>query len=299
MYKRQVDAVLHWHPSSDNAANAESSNANKSAKFKFSGISAHAAGSPDKGRSALDGVEAMNMMVNMMREHIPQESRIHYVITKGGLAPNVIPDIAEVYYYVRHPRRQKVQEIFEWVVKASEGAAMGTDTKVIHEVMHGNYSKLPNNVLQKVMHKNLVSRGGISYSDQENEYAKKLFQTMVSPGGSIGDQEKIRPFSASHTYGSTDVGDVSWVVPQAGLRTATWVPGTAGHSWQGVAAGGTSIGLKGTKLAAQVLADTAQDLFKDPGSMELATLEYKERIGDSFAYYPLLGDREPPLDYRK
>ena len=294
-----VDAVLHWHPSSSNAANAESSNANKSAKFKFSGISAHAAGSPDKGRSALDGVEAMNMMVNMMREHIPQESRIHYVITKGGLAPNVIPDIAEVYYYVRHPRRQKVQEIFEWVVKASEGAAMGTDTKVTHEVMHGNYSKLPNNVLQKVMHKNLVVRGGISYSDQENEYAKKLFETMVSPGGSIGDQERIKPFSASHTYGSTDVGDVSWVVPQAGLRTATWVPGTAGHSWQGVAAGGTSIGLKGTKLAAQVLADTAQDLFKDPRSMELATLEYKERIGDSFAYYPLLGDREPPLDYRK
>ena len=108
-----VDAVLHWHPSSSNGANAESSNSNKSAKFKFSGISAHAAGSPDKGRSALDGVEAMNMMVNMMREHIPQESRIHYVITKGGLAPNVVPDVAEVYYYVRHPRRQKVQEIFE------------------------------------------------------------------------------------------------------------------------------------------------------------------------------------------
>ena len=118
-----VDAVLHWHPSSSNAANAESSNSNKSAKFKFQGISAHAAGSPHKGRSALDGVESMNMMVNMMREHIPQESRIHYVITKGGLAPNVIPDLAEVYYYARHPRREKVQEIFNWFVKAAEGAA--------------------------------------------------------------------------------------------------------------------------------------------------------------------------------
>ena len=146
---KDVDAVLHWHPSSSNGANSESSNSNKSAKFRFSGISAHAAGSPHKGRSALDGVEAMNMMVNMMREHIPQESRIHYVITKGGLAPNVVPDVAEVYYYVRHPRRQKVQEIFDWVVKASEGAAMGTDTSVTHEVMHGNYSKLPNDVLQK------------------------------------------------------------------------------------------------------------------------------------------------------
>ena len=293
-----VDAVLHWHPSSSNAANAESSNSNKSAKFKFQGISAHAAGSPHKGRSALDGVESMNMMVNMMREHIPQESRIHYVITKGGLAPNVIPDLAEVYYYVRHPRREKVQEIFNWVVKAAEGAAMGTETSMIYEVMHGNYSKLPNHTLQKIMHKNLVMRGGVKYSKEEKEYAEEIYKTMISPGNKIGDQENISPYRSSHTYGSTDVGDVSWVVPQAGLRTATWVPGTAGHSWQGVAAGGTSIGLKGTKLAAQVLADTAQDLFKDPTIINSAKTEYQERVGDNFEYYPLLGNREPPLDYR-
>ena len=293
-----VDAVLHWHPSSSNGANAESSNSNKSAKFRFSGISAHAAGSPDKGRSALDGVEAMNMMVNMMREHIPQESRIHYVITKGGLAPNVVPDVAEVYYYVRHPRRQKVQEIFDWVVKASEGAAMGTDTSVTHEVMHGNYSKLPNDVLQKIMHKNLVKRGGIKYSKKEQEFADEIYKTMISPGSKVGDQEKVYPYRTSHTYGSTDVGDVSWVVPQAGLRTATWVPGTAGHSWQGVAAGGTTIGMKGTKLAAQVMADTAQDIFKDPSILDDAKIEYQNRVGEDFQYVPLLGDREPPLDYR-
>ena len=293
-----VDAVLHWHPSSSNAANAESSNANKSAKFKFKGISAHAAGSPHKGRSALDGVEAMNMMVNMMREHIPQESRIHYVITKGGLAPNVIPDVAEVYYYVRNPRRQKVQEIFDWVVKAAEGAAIGTETSMTYEVMHGNYSKLPNDTLQRIMHKNLVARGGIKYSMQEQQFAETIYKTMVSPGSKIGDQENITPYKSSHTYGSTDVGDVSWVVPQAGLRTATWVPGTAGHSWQGVAAGGTSIGLKGTKLAAQVLADTAQDLFKNSSIIGSANNEYEQRVGANFKYYPLLGDREPPLDYR-
>ena len=293
-----VDAVLHWHPSSSNAANAESSNANKSAKFRFNGISAHAAGSPHKGRSALDGVEAMNMMVNMMREHIPQESRIHYVITKGGLAPNVIPDLAEVYYYVRHPKREKVQEIFNWVVKAAEGAAIGTQTEVTYEVMHGNYSKLPNQTLQKVMHKNLLSRGGIKYSQAENEYAKKIYKTLISPGSKIGDQENIRPYSISHSYGSTDVGDVSWVVPQAGLRTATWVPGTAAHSWQAVSAGGHSIGLKGTKLAAQVLADTAKDLFVDPAIIDLAEDEYKERVGKNFQYFPLLGDRDPPLNYR-
>ena len=294
-----VDAVLHWHPSSSNAANAESSNSNKSAKFRFEGISAHAAGSPHKGRSALDGVEAMNMMINMMREHIPQESRIHYVITKGGLAPNVIPDLAEVYYYVRHPRREKVQEIFNWVAEAAKGAALGTQTSVSFEVMHGNYSKLPNHTLQKIMHSNLVDRGGIVYSEDEYEYAKEIYKTLLSPGGKIGEQEQIKPYKASHTYGSTDVGDVSWVVPQAGLRTATWVPGTAAHSWQAVAVGGHSISLKGTKLAAQVLADTAKDLFEDPKIIDLAKSEYQDKVGENFEYYPLLGERKPPLDYRK
>ena len=293
-----VDIVLHWHPDDVNSANIATNNSNKSAKFTFKGISTHAAGAPDLGRSALDGVESMNMMVNMMREHIPQESRIHYVITKGGLAPNVIPDVAEVYYYVRNPRRQKVQEIFDWVVKAAEGAAMGTETSMTYEVMHGNYSKLPNDTLQRIMHKNLVARGGIKYSMQEQKYAETIYKTMVSPGSKIGDQEKITPYKSSHTYGSTDVGDVSWVVPQAGLRTATWVPGTAGHSWQGVAAGGTSIGLKGTKLAAQVLADTAQDLFNNRSIIESANNEYEQKVGANFKYYPLLGDREPPLDYR-
>ena len=154
-YFDDVDIVLHWHPASGNSADAQSSNSNKSGKFTFSGISAHAASAPEKGRSALDGVEAMNMMVNMMREHVPQESRIHYVITKGGLAPNVVPDIAEVYYYVRHPRMNVVDELFQRVVKAAEGAALGTETSMSYEVMHGNYAVLPNETLQKMIHKNL------------------------------------------------------------------------------------------------------------------------------------------------
>ena len=186
--------------------------------------------------------------------------------------------MAEVYYYVRHPRRDKVQEIFEWVVEAAEGAAIGTQTKVTYEVMHGNYSKLPNQTLQKIMYKNLLSRGGIQYSLEENEYAKKIYKTLISPGGKIGDQENIRPYATSHTYGSTDVGDVSWVVPQAGLRTATWVPGTAAHSWQAVSSGGHSIGLKGTKLAAQVLADTAKDLYEKPKIIALAKDEHQEKL---------------------
>ena len=294
-----VDIVLHWHPDDSNSANSRTSNSNKSAKFTFSGISAHAAGSPEQGRSALDGVEAMNHMVNMMREHIPQESRIHYVITKGGLAPNVVPDLAEVYYYVRHPKMTVVEDLFLRVVNAANGAAIGTDTKMTYEVMHGNFSLLPNDTLQKIVHRNLESLGGIKYNAQENEYASLMYETFFEPDNQIGSQETVRPFKTSHGYGSTDVGDVSWNVPTAGFRAATWVPGTASHSWQAVASGGTSIGLKGAELAAKTLAMSAIEIYSNPSIIEEAKAELNERVGKNFEYKPLLGDRNPPLEYRK
>jgi|TARA_B110000285_G_scaffold150542_1_gene168096 aminobenzoyl-glutamate utilization protein B len=293
-----VDIVLHWHPDDNNSANSRTSNSNKSAKFTFNGISAHAAGSPELGRSALDGVEAMNMMSNMMREHIPQESRMHYVITKGGLAPNVVPDLAEVYYYVRHPEMNIVEDLFARLVKTAEGAAFGTETNMTYEVMHGNYSLLPNETIQKLVHKNLLDFGGITYSEKENEYAKEIYQTFVKPDREIGSQQFVREYKTSHGYGSTDVGDVSWLVPTAGLRAATWVPGTASHSWQAVASGGTSIGLKGAELAAKTIAATAIDIYKDKTLIMKAKEELKERRGDDFDYKALLGDREPPLNYR-
>ena len=293
-----VDVVLHWHPDDINSANSRTSNSNKSAKFTFNGISSHAAGAPEQGRSALDGVESMNMMVNMLREHIPQESRIHYVITKGGLAPNVVPDLAEVYYYVRHPEMHMVEELFNRVVKTAEGAAIGTDTSMSYEVMHGNYSLLPNDVVQKIMHKNLNNFGGITYSKDENEYANTIYKTFVKPSLKIGSQENVSPFKTSHSYGSTDVGDVSWVVPTAGIRTATWVPGTAAHSWQAVASGGTTIGIKGTELAAKTIAATAVEIFTDPSIVQAAKNELNQRVGDDFIYKALLGERSPPLNYR-
>ena len=293
-----VDIVLHWHPDDVNSANSRTSNSNKSGKFRFKGISAHAAGAPELGRSALDGVEAMNHMVNMMREHIPQESRIHYVITKGGLAPNVVPDNAEVYYYIRHPKMAVVDELFQRVVKIAEGAAIGTETEISYEVMHGNYSLLPNDTIQKIVHKNLKELGGIKYTENEKEYAADLYQTLFKPDLKIGSQEIVKPYETTHSYGSTDVGDVSWVVPTAGLRTATWVPGTAAHSWQAVAAGGTSIGLKGAELAAHTMANTIKDIFKNPSVIEDAKQELIARRGADFKYKPLLGERKPPLEYR-
>tara|TARA_Y100001970_G_scaffold6943_2_gene7963 strand:+ start:18356 stop:19783 length:1428 start_codon:yes stop_codon:yes gene_type:complete len=295
---KDVDVVLHWHPGSRNHASPRTSNSNKSAKFYFKGISTHAASAPHKGRSALDGVESMNMMVNLMREHIPQESRIHYVITKGGLAPNVIPDEAEVYYYVRHPKEEFVNKLFNRVIKAAEGAALGTETQMSYEIMHGNFSLLPNDTIQKIMHDKLYKLGGITYNQEELEYASRIYETFPSPSSKIGDQENILPYKPIHGYGSTDVGDVSWLIPTAGARIATWVPGTSAHSWQAVSAGGTSIGLKGTRLAAELLAETAIEIYLNPSVVIEAKKELIQRRGKNFNYYPLLEDRNPPLNYR-
>tara|TARA_A100001015_G_scaffold311908_1_gene416079 strand:- start:105 stop:953 length:849 start_codon:yes stop_codon:yes gene_type:complete len=281
-----------------NRSHYSSSNGNKSARFKFTGISAHAAGAPQNGRSALDGVEAMNMMVNMMREHMDEEARIHYVITKGGLAPNVVPEEAEVYYYVRHPNVEGVKELFNRVVKTAEGAARGTETQMDFEVMHGNYPLMPNKALSVVIDEELHKIGGITYSNEENKFAEEIYQTLLNPDRPIGDQENIQPLELSQTKGSTDVGDVSWKVPTSGVRIATWVPGTSSHSWQAVAAGGTTIGTKGSTLAAKVLANSAVRFFEEPKLIEAAWEEHQINIGDH-QYEALLGDRKPPLDYRK
>ncbi|WP_437372459.1 amidohydrolase [Maribacter litoralis] len=295
-----VDIALHWHPGSQNAASAGAALANKSAKFRFHGISAHAAGSPEKGRSALDGVEAMNLMINMMREHIPQEARIHYVITAGGKAPNVVPDFAEVYYYARHNRRDVVIDIFDRMVKAAEGAALGTGTTMDYEMIGGTHELLPNLTLQKLMHDNLSEVGGIEYTDEEKAFADKIAVTFGQEKADLATAKDIQPYKTeARAYGSTDVGDVSFTVPTVGFGTATWVPGTPAHSWQAVAAGGTSIGRKGMMVAAKTLTKTAIDLFKDKKLVETAKEEFIEKRGADFEYIPLLGDRAPALDYRK
>ena len=295
-----VDVALHWHPGDRNSASASAALANKSAKFRFYGVSAHAAGAPDKGRSALDGVEAMNAMVNMMREHIPQTARIHYVITDGGKAPNVVPDFAEVYYYSRHGNREVVIDIFDRIVKAAEGAALGTGTRMDYEMIGGTHELLPNLTLQRIMHANLSEVGGVTYSQKEKDFAGEIAETLGIGEADLSIASGVEPFSEVGTaYGSTDVGDVSFTVPTAGLRIATWVPGTPAHSWQAVAAGGTSIGEKGMMVAAKTLALTALDLLENPKVIQQAQLEFQEKRGDNFIYQPLLGNRKPALDYRK
>ena len=294
-----VDTMLHWHPSDRNFAGAESSNGNKSGRFEFHGIAAHAAVSPHRGRSALDGVEAMNHMVNLMREHVPSTARLHYVITDGGDAPNIVPEFAEVYYYVRHPRPDMVEQLFERVVNAAKGAALGTGTEMRYEVMHGNYPLLPSETLAAVIHEAMVAVGGFEYDDAEREFALALRSTLFGDLRDMGTSAVIAPSTFRQKMGSTDVGDVSWMVPTAGFTTATWVPGTPAHSWQAVAAGGMSIGHKGMVMAARVLARTGARLYAEPSLVDSAKAEFDRRRGPGFDYKPLLGDRVPPLDYRK
>ncbi|VAW26924.1 Aminobenzoyl-glutamate utilization protein B [hydrothermal vent metagenome] len=295
-----VDAVLHWHPNSVNEANAGAALANKSAKFRFYGVSAHAAISPEKGRSALDAVEAMDMMVNMMREHIPQEARIHYVITEGGKAPNVVPDFAEVYYYARHNNRKTVIEIFDRIVNAAKGAAMGTGTTMDYEMIGGTHELLPNLTLQELMYKNLVKVGGITYTEEEKVFADKIAKTLGLKKANLETAKIVQPYkSKGKPFGSTDVGDVSFTVPTAGMSSATWVPGTPAHSWQAVAAGGTNIGNKGMMVAAKTISLTAIDLFLDNSIIKKAKEEFYIKRGKDFKYIPLLGDRAPALDYRE
>ena len=293
-----VDIVLHWHAGDRNSAAASTTLANRSAKFRFKGVSAHAAGSPEKARSALDGVEAFNHMINLMREHIPQETRIHYVITDGGKAPNVVPDFAEVFYYLRHPEAEKIKEIWKRIEAAASGAAQGTGTEVEWEIIHGNHAVLVNESLSRMMDEKLRMVGGVSYTAHEQEFAEEIYATLNQPQLTLGSQEEIQPFTVKLGYHSTDVADVSMTVPTVGLSTATWVPGTSAHSWQSTAASGMTIGYKGAQSAAKTLTLAAIELFENAELREAATAEFHERRGEDFEYEALLGNRQPPLDYR-
>jgi aminobenzoyl-glutamate utilization protein B len=290
--------VVAWHPGDVNQASKATSLANISAKFRFRGVSAHAAAAPEQGRSALDGVEAMNTMVNLLREHVPPETRIHYIVTSGGKAPNVVPDFAEAYYYARHSDIRTLDGIWERIVAASKGAALGTGTTVDLELVNTVYNILPNDYLADLAETALKRVGGVRYTAEERRFATSIRGTLTGKLPAEGQEELILPAESGVSSGSTDVGDVSWVVPTVQISTATWVPGTPAHSWQAVAAGGTSIGAKGMMVAAKAMALTTIELLSEPKHLTAARAEFERRL-DGFVYQNRIGDRKPPLDYRK
>ncbi len=292
-----VDAVLHWHPSDTNAAGDRSSLARIAAKFRFHGRSAHAAGAPEQGRSSLDAVELTAHAIELLREHTPEETRIHHVITFGGEAPNVIPDLAEVYYYVRHPNSATVRGLYERVLKCAQAGALATETELEVVYEGGIVEILPNNALTEITMRNLRELNDLTYTESDVEFALRLQESMLVPE-SLDSIQLVRDRSGTVGRGSTDVGDVSWVVPTTGFNTACWVPGTPGHSWQAVACGGTEIAHRGMNLAARVLAASAWDMFTSPETLVAAKEELARRTSGR-AYEPLiLPDQPPPLNYR-
>src|SRR3954452_1612476 len=296
-----VDAVVSWHPGDRNDASPSSSTANITGKFRFHGVAAHAAAAPERGRSALDAVEAMDNMVNMMREHVPQETRIHYIITRGGAAPNIVPDFAEAYYYARHPNMPILDGIWERIVNAAKGAALGTGTTMDVEITGAVYNVLPNTYLSGVMDANLQKVGGFAYTAEEIRFAEELRKTLTDPPDvQIGSQEKARPMRAGQiNSSSTDYADVSWNVPSVSMTGATFVPGVPAHSWQATACAGGTIGVKGMMVAAKTMALTTVDLFTEPTHIQKAKAEFDRKRGPNFVYKTRLANRKPALDYRK
>ena len=291
------DAVLHWHPSSTNSAGDRSTLARNAVKFRFYGKAAHAAGAPEQGRSALDAVELTNFAAQLLREHTPDGTRIHHVITAGGEAPNVVPEFAEVYYYIRHPKSQVARELYARLVKCAQAGALATETKLEIDFQGGIVEILPNNILASITLKNLRNLNKLAWNNEETQFAARIQNTLDNPIP-LTSIKHVVDVSGTIGMGSTDVGDVSWVVPTTGFNTACFVPGTPGHSWQAVACGGTTVARKGMHLAARVLAATAYDLFSSPEVMTAAQAELRQRLGGHPYRTLMVPGQKPPLEYR-
>jgi len=298
-----LDAALTWHPSYVNSVWASISSALNSFKVSFYGIAAHAGAAPEAGRSALDGVQLMDVGVNYMREHVPQQARIHCVITEGGGAPNVVPAFAQVWYYVRAPNRQQVDQIYAWMLDIAKGAALMTGTTYDVELLAGCYNTLSNDVLGDLLMERMRHVGAPQFTGEDKALARALQETF--PPGSIerglehykmtreeiGDplcETILEPGNKGEvTGGSTDVGDVSHIVPTAQINACCEALGTPGHSWQNVVTSGSSIGFKGMMFAARTLALTALDLAARPALLKAAREEFEGRTGGNKYESPL------------
>ncbi len=295
---KDVDVALHWHPGSRNSAGDSSCLARIAAKFRFHGQAAHAAGAPEKGRSALDALLLTMHAVELLREHTPEGTRLHHTITSGGGAANVVPEFAEGFFYVRHPKSEVVSKLWPRLLNCAKGGALATETRLEVVPLGGTLELLPNDTLAQVARKNLTALNDLAYTVEETAFALRIGETFPDKAPPLESLKEVMDLSGKTTMGSTDVGDVSWVVPTAGFSAATWVPGTPGHSWQAVACGGTTIGQKGMMLAAKVLAANAMDIMTQPDLVLRAKAEHQRRLA-GVQYQPLLEKKQmPPLDYR-
>ncbi|HET6203509.1 MAG TPA: amidohydrolase [Planctomycetota bacterium] len=289
------DVVLTWHARDRTTSDFSSTKAVVSAKFRFRGRAAHASLSPAEGRSALDGVELMDVGANYLREHVPEDARIHYVVTDGGGQPNVVPPTAEVWYYVRADRFADVERLFARLLDVARGAALMSGTEVSHEIQSECHEVLVNRPLAERIHANLTEVGPPVFTDEERAFARETQGDLGSAfEKGLADSIDPLPDAPGLMKASTDVGEVSWRVPVGALQVACYTYGAPGHSWQIVACGGTAIGEKGMLVAAKTLARTAVDLMRDPALREAARRDFERRRGSTQLRSLLLeGQRAP------
>lgn len=303
---RDLDAALTWHPGSTNEVTVGSYAACMQVEYSFHGVASHAAGSPDKGRSALDAAELMHVGVQFLREHMPPHSSVHYSITDGGgVSPNVVQAEAKTVFMVRSETVRKAKELLHRVNNIAQGAALMTDTQVTTRQIDGTASTVSNEALEQVMYENMQQVPIPAYTQEELAFAQVLHDTCPAtlPGTLSATNRDIRAFveektdggkramndfiipyvpSTMSTPGSTDVGDVSWLTPTAQFTTATWVSGTPGHSWQNVSLGKTGIAYKGMLQAAKILAGAAADLMESPALLEKIRKEFNKNAAEGY-----------------
>ena len=293
-----VDCAISYHPSTQNQILRDTRSAKIGIIFDFEGISSHAGGAPHLGRSALDGVEAFNMMMNINREHFHPSSRIHYVITDGGEAPNVVPHKAQVYYYLRHPNSQVAKDILQRTIAAAKGAAMGTGTTVKHSFVAGSYSILCNTHLARMAQRNLEKVGGVKLSDAEKAYIEELNRNAKLPTLDLSKFEKVVPFQEEITSiggSSDDTGDVSQIIPLCRVQTSAGIG--AIHTWQFSSMAGTSIATKAMLNAAKTIYLTFIELYKKPKELQKIREEWEAVQGKDYKYECLIGNEPPALEY--
>lgn len=313
-----LDVALTWHPNTCNAIWSASSLSEVDVLFKFKGRTAHAAACPHLGRSALDAAELMNIGVNFLREHVIDQARIHYAfLNTGGTAPNVVQDSATLYYYIRAPKKSQVDEIFPRVIKVAQGAAMMTETTVSIEIESGISNFIPNNTLSEVMGECNVEMGGISFSEEAKQFAEEIYETISAEDKAViaetfsavtgiedaGELANVKLLGEAFPYkennycmqGSTDVGDVSYVVPTAQMVAATAVQGTPGHSWQQTSQSCSPIAHEGLIYAGKVMAYTAAKLIENPELLKKAKEEHKKAVQGGYVC-PIPAEVKPVLD---
>ena len=292
-----IDMCIAWHPSNGDRISIGTQTALNTAKFHFKGRTAHAGGDPHNGRSALDAVELMNVGANYLREHVTSDVRIHYTITEGGTAPNIVPDKACVWYYVRAMRREAVEDVYARLVKVAKGAAMMTETEVEIEFLGGCYNTMANMVLSELVHKNMGAVPQDPWTPEEIQMAREMSEASgqnwenVRRAYNLGENDTlsstVQPMKFIDQYGSTDVGDVMHLVPTAMFFTASFPMGAPGHSWQNTASAGSSIGHKGMIYGARILAKTVLDCFENPDIVKAAKEEFDKATAGSKYLCPI------------